>query len=123
MPFGFELRDVEVIALADELVTGVPLHQRVDPVAEANVSNAVIRVGVVHRNPVVQFGLFRVFRVGYRVEGGRAAEIAIFAQQVVSNLRADFRIDSADEYRLGCEFLENPLSNLPFFIDKGADVC
>ena len=118
MPFGFQVRHVEVFAVMKQAFTYRILYQCIHPVTHPYITDTIIGVGMVHGHLVNEFCFLRIFRIGIHLERSRSVEIAIFLQQVLRYLDADFGIYGGDEHRFSSQLVENPFPNLPLFIDK-----
>ena len=119
LPFGLQLDDIEQIPFAQQRLGLMRLDDRIGLPTETYVPDGIQRIGMVHGHPIAHLRLPGIFGMRNRIERGDSIEIAIFAQQVLSDGHTHLRIDRTEQYGFGCQLMEDPLAHLSLLMDKG----
>ena len=94
------------------------LYQGVHLMTHPDITDTVVRPGVVHFYLVGYLGFLRIFRVRIYLEARIPVEVTVFFQQILRHFDTYFRVDGRDKHRFGSQLLEYPFPYFPFLVDK-----
>ena len=114
LPFFIQFSDIEMIPRLDDTLFVSCLYHAVCTRTESLIADGVQIIRLPHIDMIGQLDSPRILGTVYLIRD-IAVEIAVIMQQVAGNFHPSVRINSRQQDRFGCQFLEDPFPE-SFFI-------